>query len=69
MLKAAHAGELKTDTLILSDVLMVPGLTRNLISERKLDDKGCYIYTQQGTKQAYNINGKFCFQGIKRLTK
>ena len=36
-----------------------------LVSEGRLDDKGCSIHTQQGTKRVYNINGKFCFQGIK----
>ena len=45
ILKAAHVGKLKTDPLILSDVLMVSGLTRNLISAGKLDDKGCSIHT------------------------
>ena len=45
---------------------MVPGLSRNLISEGKLDDKGCSIHTNHGTKKVYDVNGQFCFQGMKQ---
>ena len=44
ILKAAHVGKLITDEVVLTGVLMVPGLTRNLVSEGQLDDKGCSIH-------------------------
>ena len=65
ILQAAYEGKLIADKVVLTGVLMVPGLTRNLVLEGWLDDKGSSIHTQQETKQVYNINGKFCFHGIK----
>ena len=58
-------GKLITDKVVLTGVLLVPGLTRNLVSEGRLDDKGCGIHMQQGTKTVHDMNGKLCFQGIK----
>ena len=54
-LKVAHIGKLNTKHVILHDVLMVPGLSRNLISEGKLDDKWCSIHTNHGTKKVYDM--------------
>ena len=51
ILNAAHVGKLITDKVVLTGVLMVPELTRNLVSEGRLDDKGCSIHTQQGPKR------------------
>ena len=47
ILKAVHIGKLNTDKVIFSEVLMVPGLTRNFISEETLDDKGCFIIVRE----------------------
>ena len=62
----AHIGKFITRHVILHNVLMVPGLSRNLISEGKLDDKGCSIHTNHGTKKVYDVNGQFCFLGTKQ---
>ena len=51
--------------MILTNVLQVPGLTRNLIAEGKLDDKGCTIHTKNGVKTVYDVNGNLCFQATK----
>ena len=55
ILKAARVRKLITVKVVLTGVLMVPGLTRNLVSEGRLDDKGCSIHTQQGTKTEWKI--------------
>ena len=65
VLGASKLGNLHTDTVILTNVLQVPGLTRNLIAEGKLDDKGCTIYTKNGVKTVYDVNGNLCFQATK----
>ena len=44
---------------------MVPGLTRNLVLEGWLDNKGCMRNTYSTTKKVYHINRKLCLQGIK----
>ena len=66
VLKVAHIGKLNTKHIILHDVLMNPRLSRNLISEGKLDEKGCSIHTNHETEKAYDVNGKIIFQGMKQ---
>ena len=51
ILKAAHEGKLSTDEVVLTEVLMVPGLTRNLVLEGWLDAKSCSIHTQKELKE------------------
>ena len=43
ILAASHIGNLKTADVVLTDVLKVPGITKNLISKGRLDEKGCSI--------------------------
>ena len=52
---AAHVKNLITDKVVLTEILMVPELTRNLVLERWLDDKVCSILNKKPKKCTTSI--------------
>jgi hypothetical protein len=57
---AVAVGDLKIGSITLTNVLRVPGIRYNLISEGQLDDKGCVITTANGNK-IISRNGQTLF--------
>ena len=64
-LAAGEIGTLKLEGIKFANVLKIPGITRNLISEGQLDDLGCRIETFHGKKTVYDSNGTICFTANK----